>query len=70
MDDKKKTGPEWAPLREFNKSFKIRVDIYDKDDNIIRTEVMDYGNKDDRIWLGKLSWWAWQNGHTCETAKE
>jgi len=24
---------------------------------------MDYGKKDDRNWLGKLSVWAWTNGH-------
>jgi hypothetical protein len=62
-----RNGPEFAPLREFVKTFPITVTIFDKDDNEIRHEQMDYGKPDDRVWLGKLSYWAWSNGHVVET---
>ena len=68
MNDKN-TGPEFAPLRNYVKEFKIIVDIIDKDDNVIRTEQMDYGKPEDRIWLGRLSFWAWDNGYLVETHK-
>jgi len=63
MNELKRNGPEFAPLREYNKECKIVVTIYDKNDVPIRVEHMDYGKKDDRNWLGKLSVWAWTNGH-------
>ena len=70
MDDKKRNGPEFAPLRNYVKEFKIVVEIYDDNDNVIRSERMDYGNSEDRIWLGKLSFWAWSNGHVVETRQD
>lgn len=69
MDASKLNGPEFARLREYVKEFKIKVTIFDKNDKIIREEVMDYGNQDDRKWLGKLSWWGWSNGHVVETSE-
>lgn len=65
-----RNGPEFAPIRNYVKQFKIIVDIYDKDDKVIRTERMDYGIQEDRLWLGKLSFWAWENGHVVETRKD
>lgn len=65
-----RNGPEFAPLREFVKSFPIVVTIFNSNDDAIRTERMDYGKPDDRVWLGKLSYWAWTNGHTVETCKD
>jgi len=62
--------PEFAPLRDFNKSFKIDVTIYDENDTIVRYEEMDYGKPEDRQWLGKLSFWAWQNGYYVETSRK
>ena len=70
MNNEKRNGPEFAPLRNYVKNYNILVEIYDKDDNIIRTEQMDYGNYEDRIWLGRLSYWAWTNGHSVETRAE
>ena len=70
MNEKQRNGPEMAPIRDFVKSFIIRVTVYDKHDSVIRTEKMDYGKPEDRSWLGKLSYWAWSNGHTVETIKE
>lgn len=63
-------GPEYAPIRDYIKEFKIIVTIFDKDDNEIRREEIDYGKPDDRAWLGKLSMWAWQNSHTVETVRK
>ena len=61
------SGPEFGPLRDFVKEFKILVEIFDKSGSLIRTERMDYGKREDRLWLGKLSFWAWSNGHSVET---
>lgn len=63
-------GPEFAPLRKYVETFKLIVEIHDKADNIIRSEIMDYGKSDDRNWLGKLSFWAWTNGHKVVTRAE
>lgn len=65
-----RNGPEFAPLRHFNKECKILVLVKSKNGDIIRQENMDYGKPDDRIWLGKLSYWAWTNGHVVETKSE
>lgn len=62
--------PEFAPLREYIKSLIVEVVIYDENDNEIRKETMDYGNPADRIWLGKISVWAWNNGFVVETSKK
>lgn len=71
IDNKKsnevRNGPEFAPIRDFVKSFKIKVTVYDQNDDVIRIEVMDYGKPEDRVWLGKLSYWSWNNGHYVET---
>lgn len=61
--------PEFAPLRDFVKSFKIKVTIYNQKDDVVRTEVMDYGLPSDRIWLGRLSYWAWSQNHYVETER-
>ncbi len=65
-----KSGPEFAPLRKYVDTFKIIVDIRDIDDKLIRTEIMDYGKSEDRLWLGKLSFWAWSNGHKVVTRSD
>lgn len=64
-----KNGPEFAPIRSYVKEFKIKVTVFDNNDNIIRIEIMDYGKPEDRVWLGKLSYWAWNNLHYVETEK-
>lgn len=68
--NKNKNGPEWGPIRNYVKTFKIIVTIFDDDDNVIRTERMDYGIAEDRAWLGRLSYWAWSNGHTVESRED
>lgn len=70
MNDEKRNGPEFAPIRNYNTKLLIVVNIYDNKDKLIRTEQMDYGNPEDRKWLGKLSYWAWTHGNTVETVAE
>lgn len=62
-----RNGPEFAPIRDYIKSFKIKVTVFDKNDEVVRTEIMDYGKPEDRVWLGRLSFWSWQNSHYVET---
>lgn len=69
-ENNNQSGPEFAPLKDFIKTFKIRVEVFDKDDNIVRTEVMDYGKYQDKVWLGRLSFWAWNNNYTVETSAD
>lgn len=69
MDAEKKNGPEFAPIRDYIKSLKIRVTIFDKNDKVVREEIMDYGLSEDRNWLGKISFWAWSNNCYVETEK-
>lgn len=56
-----------GPLRDYVKSFKIVMIIIDKDDKELRVERLDYGEYEDKKFLGRLSYWAWVNGHTVET---
>ncbi len=64
-----RNGPEFAPIRDYVKSFKIKVTVYNQNDDIIRIEIMDYGKAEDRVWLGKLSFWSWSNNHYVETER-
>lgn len=65
-----RNGPELLPLKNYVKEFKIIVTVYDKDDNVVREEHMDYGKYQDRVWLGKLSYYCWTNGYIVETRSE
>lgn len=61
--------PPWdLPLKEFVKTFPMSVAIFDKHDIVIHEEVIDYGNPDDRRKLGKMTYWACNEGHTVETS--
>lgn len=62
-------GPETMPLREVIEHFPLTITIYDKNDKPIRTEEIDYGNRAHRIWLGKITFWACNQGYVVETAK-
>jgi hypothetical protein len=62
-------GPESIPLRDYVKSFPMIVTVYDDDDNVIREEVIDYGNAEHRRWLGKVTHWACSNGNVVQTQK-
>ncbi len=60
-------GPESAPLRDFVKQYDIVVNFYNQDEELVRTEKLDYGDYEQKKWLGKLSYWAWELGYTVET---
>ena len=70
MDNNKRNGPEFLPLREYVKEFKIIVTIYNDKDEVVREEKMDYGRVEDRVWLGKLSFYAWNNNLIVETRQD
>lgn len=67
LNETKAGLPEFAPIRDFVKTFKIKVTVYNQADEVIRVEVMDYGKPEDRVWLGRLSYWSWSQGHYVET---
>lgn len=63
------TGPEDIPLQGgYVKSFELMVIISNLDKDCIEREVkIDYGNAEDRRWLGRVSFWAATNGRSVET---
>lgn len=65
-----KSGPEFKPLREFNVNCPVIVFVLDlKDDStVIAQGEMNYADSEHRRWLGKLSFWAYSNGYSVETA--
>lgn len=69
MNNKIVPGPEDIPLfGGYVKTFKMMVTIFDKNDNVIREQEIDYGNHEHRKWLGKITYWACSNGMTVETS--
>lgn len=55
-----------SPLREYVKTYPIILEIYDGD-TLIKSEKLDYGNFEDKKYLGRLSYWAWEKNYTVET---
>ncbi len=61
-------GPWDAPLANFVNSKKIVIIIHDLEKNIVEQEIqIDYGNYDDRKFLGRLTYWSITNGRSVET---
>ena len=62
-------GAENVPLREVNKNLPILVVVYDlrNDDRVVEEKRLNYGNADDRKWLGRISFWALTNHCSVET---
>lgn len=62
-------GVENIPLREINKSMPILVIVYDlqNGDKVIEEKRLNYGDVEDRKWLGRISFWAFQNHCSVET---
>lgn len=60
-------GPETMPLKNYNKECQIVVTVWDNDDKVIRREFINYGNYEERAWLGKISFYAYQNDYVVET---
>lgn len=62
-------GVENIPLREINKSKMIMVIVMDlnNNDEVVLEKKIDYASYEDRKWLGRISFWAFENHHCVET---
>lgn len=62
-------GAENIPLQHINKQMPILVIIYDlkNNDAVIEEKRINYGDVEDRRWLGRMSFWAYQNHCSVET---
>ena len=62
-------GPENVPIQGYIKSYHVAVFIIDlkNGDTIIDCRQIDYGNREHKAWLGKVSFWAWEKGYSVET---
>lgn len=62
-------GAENVPLKEIVKSLQILVIVYDlrNDDKPLIEKRIDYGNYEDRKYLGRISHWAYSNHCSVET---
>lgn len=76
MNENKKPEGLWAlkrpwdlPLKEYIKTFPLIVSIYNED-TLLHEEKIDYGIPDDRKLLGRLTFWACNEGYTVETMKD
>ena len=62
-------GSENVPLREINKHLPTLVIVYDlrnQDAPLVEKEI-NYGDQEDRKWLGRISYWALTNHCSVET---
>lgn len=62
-------GAENVPLRSINKSMPVLVIVYDlkNNDNVVEEKRINYGDAEDRKWLGRISFWAFTNHCSVET---
>lgn len=62
-------GAENIPLKEINKTLPILVIVYDlkNNDRIVEEKRINYGDFEDRKWLGRISFWAFTNHCSVET---
>lgn len=62
------SGPWDAPLLEVVRTFAMIVTVYDLEtEKAVITKEIDYGNREHRIQLGKLTYWAVSNHYSIET---
>lgn len=68
MSDYRK-GAENIPLREINKQMPILVVVYDlrNDDAVVIEKQINYGDVEDRKWLGRITFHAVTNHYSVET---
>ncbi len=62
-------GAENIPLREINKDLQALIIVYDlrNEDRPIVEKRINYGDADDRRWLGRITFWAMTNHCSVET---
>ena len=64
-----RSGAENVPLREINKNLQTLVLVYDlkNDDKPLVEKRINYGDAEDRKWLGRITFWALTNHCSVET---
>lgn len=61
-------GVENIPIVEINTSCPITVLVISVETGIVvEKKQLDYGKYEDRKFLGRISFWAYTNGHSIET---
>lgn len=64
-------GPEDIPLKNFSKVHYLMVTIVDiKSGRAIRAEKINYSEREARLWLGKVTYWATTNNYEVRTCAE
>lgn len=64
-------GPESIPVWGIIKQHYLMVIVIDiKSNRKIRAEKINYSDREARIWLGKLTFWATTNKYKIETCAE
>jgi hypothetical protein len=69
MKSQYKKGTENLPLPRIVTSLKAYVVVFNLQDNdeVVLEKEIDYGNFEDRKWLGRITHWAMTNHHSVET---
>lgn len=63
-----KSGPWDVPLKDYVKVFELMVIITNIATDIVEKEIkINYGNFEDRKWLGRITYWAATNKRIVET---
>jgi len=64
-----RSGAENIPLQHINKEMPILVIVYDlrNNDSVVTEKRINYGDAEERKWLGRISFWAFQNHCSVET---
>lgn len=64
-----RSGQENVPLRHINKNLPVLVIVYDlrNQDAPLVEKKINYGDYEDRQWLGRISYWAYTNHCSVET---
>lgn len=61
-------GAENVPLKDINKDMPILVLVYNlQTDALVEEKRINYGNAEERRWLGRISFWAFTNHCSVET---
>ena len=64
-----RSGAENVPLREINKNLAALIIVYDlrNNDTPVVEKRINYGDAEDRKWLGRITFWALTNHCSVET---
>ena len=61
-------GAENVPLKNINKDMPILVLVYDlRTDKLVEEKRINYGDAEERRYLGRISYWAFTNHCSVET---